>query len=215
MWVHATARVQVMRPRSPHWATRVLEVSSLSHVSSPPPSFDIGGETGDDGDGIAEGDASRAGGGAGDGAGGGAGSGGLEARGGDADPPKSGRARRRALRPADSVATVADTLDEFRQTMEDAGALARRRHAQATLAVRAHAFAALLERLGEESDVEALVTALAAQTAEGSLAASQAGAQIAAKVLGESAMGPAAPQSLQTVCSQSARRHGCETNHAR
>ena len=67
--------------------------------------------------------------------------------------------------------------------MEAAGALARRREAQAVHLVREHALAALLERLGEEGEVEELVATLAAQTAEGTLAASQAGAQIASQVL--------------------------------
>ena len=65
-----------------------------------------------------------------------------------------------------------------------AGAHTLRREEQATLSVRNHALAALMERLGEEGEVEALVSTLAAQTARGTLAASQAGALIAARVLG-------------------------------
>ena len=173
--------LKVMQPRSPHWNTRVLQVSALSQLRAPQPQFDIGGETGDDdesgsGDGESgSGDAPKDGTGARDGAG---------ARASDSTKLDSGRSKRRAAALVESVATVADCLDEFQAVMTAAGAHTRRREAQATLSVRTHALAALLERLGEEGEVEALVSTLAAQTARGTLAASQAGALIAARVLG-------------------------------
>jgi hypothetical protein len=58
-----------------------------------------------------------------------------------------------------------------------------RMFSQAVQAVRAHALAALLERLGEEGEVDEMVARLAADAARGSIAASQAGARIASKVL--------------------------------
>eukprot|EP00900_Chrysochromulina_parva_P015779 jgi/Chrpa1/24201/Chrysochromulina_OHIO_Genome00013434-RA len=201
--------LKVMQPRSPHWNTRVLQVSALSQLRAPQPQFDIGGETGDDdesgsGDGESgSGDAPKDGTGARDGAGARASdstkldSGPTKLDSGptklDSDSTKldngptkldSGRSKRRAAALVESVATVADCLDEFQAVMTAAGAHTRRREAQATLSVRTHALAALLERLGEEGEVEALVSTLAAQTARGTLAASQAGALIAARVLG-------------------------------
>jgi LAO/AO transport system kinase len=201
--------LKVMQPRSPHWNTRVLQVSALSQLRAPQPQFDIGGETGDDdesgsGDGESgSGDAPKDGTGARDGAGARASdstkldSGPTKLDSGptkldsdstklDSGPTKldSGRSKRRAAALVESVATVADCLDEFQAVMTAAGAHTRRREAQATLSVRTHALAALLERLGEEGEVEALVRTLAAQTARGTLAASQAGALIAARVLG-------------------------------
>jgi LAO/AO transport system kinase len=201
--------LKVMQPRSPHWNTRVLQVSALSQLRAPQPQFDIGGETGDDdesgsGDGESgSGDAPKDGTGARDGAGARASdstkldSGPTKLDSGptkldsdstklDSGPTKldSGRSKRRAAALVESVATVADCLDEFQAVMTAAGAHTRRREAQATLSVRTHALAALLERLGEEGEVEALVSTLAAQTARGTLAASQAGALIAARVLG-------------------------------
>ena len=194
--------LKVMQPRSPHWNTRVLQVSALSQLRAPQPQFDIGGETGDDdesgsGDGESlSGDAPKDGTGARDGAGARAsdstkldsGPTKLDSRPTklDSRPTKldSGRSKRRAAALVESVATVADCLDEFQAVMTAAGAHTRRREAQATLSVRTHALAALLERLGEEGEVEALVSTLAAQTARGTLAASQAGALIAARVLG-------------------------------
>ena len=173
--------LKVMQPRSPHWNTRVLQVSALSQLRAPQPQFDIGGETGDDGESgsgdgeSGSGDAPKDGTGARDGAG---------ARASDSTKLDSGRSKRRAAALVESVATVADCLDEFQAVMTAAGAHTRRREAQATLSVRTHALAALLERLGEEGEVEALVSTLAAQTARGTLAASQAGALIAARVLG-------------------------------
>ena len=157
--------LKVMQPRSPHWNTRVLQVSALSQLRAPQPQFDIGGETGDDGES-------------------GSGDGESVARASDSTKLDSGRSKRRAAALVESVATVADCLDEFQAAMTAAGAHTRRREAQATLSVRTHALAALLERLGEEGEVEALVSTLAAQTARGTLAASQAGALIAARVLG-------------------------------
>ena len=157
--------LKVMQPRSPHWNTRVLQVSALSQLRAPQPQFDIGGETGDDGES-------------------GSGDGESVARASDSTKLDSGRSKRRAAALVESVATVADCLDEFQAVMTAAGAHTRRREAQATLSVRTHALAALLERLGEEGEVEALVSTLAAQTARGTLAASQAGALIAARVLG-------------------------------
>ena len=201
--------LKVMQPRSPHWNTRVLQVSALSQLRAPQPQFDIGGETGDDdesgsGDGESgSGDAPKDGTGDRDGAGARASdstkldSGPTKLDTGptkldsdstklDSGPTKldSGRSKRRAAALVESVATVADCLDEFQAVMTAAGAHTRRREAQATLSVRTHALAALLERLGEEGEVEALVRTLAAQTARGTLAASQAGALIAARVLG-------------------------------
>jgi len=164
--------LKVMQPRSPHWNTRVLQVSALSQLRAPQPQFDIGGETGDDGES-----------GSGDGESG-SGDGESVARASDSTKLDSGRSKRRAAALVESVATVADCLDEFQAAMTAAGAHTRRREAQATLSVRTHALAALLERLGEEGEVEALVRTLAAQTASGTLAASQAGALIAARVLG-------------------------------
>ena len=201
--------LKVMQPRSPHWNTRVLQVSALSQLRAPQPQFDIGGETGDDGESgsgdgeSGSGDAPKDGTGARDGAGARA----SDSTKLDSGPTKldsdstkldsdstkldngptkldCGRSKRRAAALVESVATVADCLDEFQAVMTAAGAHTRRREAQATLSVRTHALAALLERLGEEGEVEALVSTLAAQTARGTLAASQAGALIAARVLG-------------------------------
>ena len=156
-----------MQPRSPHWATRVLEVSALSHSAlscppSPPRAFDLDGESNDGSDGISVSQPS------------------LNVW----DTMVSGENNDRKSS-ISTISAVADMLDEFHTSMEMAGALRRRREAQAVVSVREHALAALLDRLGEEESVDALVNALAAETANGKLAASQAGTRIARSILGD------------------------------
>ena len=125
--------LKVMQPRSPYWNTRVLQVSALSQLRAPQPLFDLGGETGDDGESGSDdgesgsGDAPRDGTGDRDGAG-------ARARDATVDSVRSGSGRsgsvrsdscrpnRRAAALVESVATVADCLDEFEAVMMAAGA---------------------------------------------------------------------------------------------
>ena len=124
--------LKVMQPRSPYWNTRVLQVSALSQLRAPQPLFDLGGETGDDGESGSDdgesgsGDAPRDGTGDRDGAG-------ARARDATVDSVRSGSGRsgsvrsdscrpnRRAAALVESVATVADCLDEFEAVMMAAG----------------------------------------------------------------------------------------------
>ena len=152
--------LKVLQPRSPHWTPRVLEVSAQSHK------LEDGGEGREESD--------EAG---GDGL--------SRAAGAHAEGRSPRRRARQSLLPADTIGAVADCFEEFQATMVGAGALVRRREAQAAHAVREHALASLLERLGEEGEVEELVESLAVEAAEGRLAPSQAGSMIAQKVLGD------------------------------
>ena len=144
---HLRSALKVLRPRSVHWTPPVMEVSAMAK-----------GGLGSLSE-IAE----------------------LvpaAQEGGDAEGGKPARAarRQRRLQPAQTVADVADTIERFHTAMGEAGALERRREAQAVQAVREHALQTLLERIGEEPEVEALVAQLAGEAARGVMAPSQAGA---------------------------------------
>ena len=80
---------------------------------------------------------------------------------------------------------MADLLEEFRQAhlADGGGALEERRRAQAEEAVRQHAWSTLLERLAARPDVEALIQKVASDAAERRMAVSDAGAQVAARIL--------------------------------
>ena len=80
-------------------------------------------------------------------------------------------------------------LESFRETMEGGGALVERREAQAERSVREHAWARLLELVEGEAAVDGLVRDLAAQAAQGRLAASQAGVRVAEEIVASASGG--------------------------
>lgn len=153
------ASLKVLRPRSNVWTPRVLEVSSLAAA-----------EGGADAAGAAIAAASR---------------GRCSTVGspqGSADG--SSAAPGQGPKPSAGASEVADLLEEFRGAhLSVEGGLEVRRRAQAEEAVREHAWSALLERLAAQPDVEALIRNVSGQAAERRLAMSQAGAQVASRIL--------------------------------
>ena len=168
------AALKVLRPRSEHWSPPVLQVSTRMATN-----------IGDDGRMLSPEEAAAAGGfSAAEAAGGAAGGG---AAGGAAAEASPAHATSWSKRGVNGVEGVIAMLESYRSTMERAGALDARRAAQAVRAVREHTWARLLELVESESSVDELVQQLAAQTADGRLSPSQAGASVADRIIATAA----------------------------